>query len=170
MVQGRTQVQHGHEGVSVGALADNGVVSASIAIDASRTQGVRLRQFKAAFDWFGKTTDQGPLLVGLSTDLSTTEISECLQADPQHINDVPSTEEANRKVFPLFIVGAESTAGNYPGHSDEASSLIDMNFPWREITEGQGIQFWVQNLSGGTLTTGMTLFMIWTAVQDWLKD
>lgn len=159
--------------MALGTLAAATATTVSLQIDASRTQGVKLMQFKGAIEWDAKTVDEGPIIVGLSIDLSATEVTEALVADPQHVNDVPATEQGNRKVYPLFVIARKSTDGSWSRGTmanDDAAEVADLKFPWRELTEGQGIQLWAFNEGSGSLTTGMTLGLDWSAVQEWLRD
>ncbi len=169
----RTQVQHGNTGLALSTLGAATAATGSLAIDASRTQGVKLMQFKGAVEWNGKTAGEGPLVVGLSIDLSSSEVAEAIIADPQHVNDVPATEQGNRKVYPLFTIARKSTDGTWSRGAmanDDAAEHADLKFPWRELTEGQGIQFWVFNRDASALTTGTEISLDWDAVQEWLRD
>ncbi len=166
MLSGRMQVQHGRVSLVPGALGALTATTVSLPLDASRSQGVRLKQLKASYSYSGKTAFEGPLVCGFSIDLSAAEVTEAMTADPQHINDVPATEEGNRKVFPIWVVPFFATAGE----TGRDTQLEEVNLPWKELTEGQGIQFFIFNGESGALTTGMGGTLQFTAVQEWLRD
>ncbi len=160
----RQQVQHGITVVAAGTLAGNDTITASMQIDASRNQGVRIKQLKAAFQYNGKTDDEGPIMYGLSLDLSAAEVEEALEADPQGTGDTPAIEQANRKVFPIGVFDQKNLVRSGP------IMLEEVHLPWKEIEEGTGIQLWIHNYDASALTTGGGLTMMWTAVQEWLRD
>ncbi len=156
---GNQQVQHQKVVLSAGALATNTAVSASLNIDASRVSGVRIKKWMASFQAKDFQLGEGPVLFGFSTDLSATEIVEALVADPTGTGDVPATERGNRKVFPIGMMCVVN------------NTLVDfqkeIKWPWKEMKEGTGLQFWLFNLDSATLTTGgsVTCFNSW--VQEW---
>lgn len=167
----RMQVQHGKTVLALGALVARTAITSSLTIDASRSQGVILKQLKGAWHWINKTLLEGPIIVGFSIDLSAAEVAEAINADPQHINDIPATERANRKVFPLFQTDHAGTVGMYPDEgSGDAASYKEVNLPWKQILEGQGLQFFCFNADTTDLTTGMIIEFNWVAVQEWLRD
>lgn len=163
-VAGRQQVQHGIAAISLGTLGTNDTISVALTIDGSRDQGIFLKKMKAGFQLNGLTTDDGPLLVGLALAMSAAEVEEALEADPQGVDDVPASEQANRKVFPIGFF----TQGKDPVDAD-LIPLRRVKFPWKEISEGQNLFMFVHNY-GGNMTTGAAVTMIWTAVQEWLRD
>ncbi len=163
---GRMQVLHGNASITLGTLAALTGITTGLEIDGSREQGVRIRQLKAAISFSGKTTGEGGILVGFSTDLSATELTEALVADPQGISDIPATEQGNRKVFPVWLIGSSQVAGVLPLEQE----LREINYPWKQIDEGSGIQLFAFNLGSGALTTGGGMSVTYVAVQEWLDD
>ncbi len=159
---GDQQVQHGIEGLALGTLAGLSALTGSLNMDAARTSGVILKKFKGAFQLNGLTNGEGPILFGLSKDLSAAEVTEALNADPQGPGDIPATERGNRKVLPIGFWDENSLVPN--GHP---YMLRDLHWPWKELKENEGIQFFVFNMGSSALTTGGAATMQWTAVQEW---
>ncbi len=159
------QVQYINDNVIVANLATTKVQGQAIAIDGSRTQGVRIKKMMGAVTWEGKTTIEGPLLYGIATiDLSNAEIEEALEADPQGENDQPASDQGNRQVFPLGLIPASVLIS-----AAHTQHYRRWNWPWKTIPEGSGLKFWVQNLDSATLTTGTLVNFSCVIVQEWLR-
>ncbi len=160
----RQQVQHHNPSLPLGSLGSQQVISVLMDIDESRENGVMIKQFKASVDIRDKTVNEGPIRVGFSVGLSDAEIKEALDADPQGANDVPATEQANRKVFPVWTIPSGLVSSN------EIQVLADIHFPWKEIDEGTAVTIWAQNCDSSTLTTGAVITTLISLVQEWLND
>ncbi len=162
----RQQVIHNTIELDMSTAATLAVVVAPTKIDTGREQGARIKQMKSALSWKDKPTTMGPLLAGFSVGLTNTQIAEALLADPvSDKTNVEASEQSNRRVFPVWLIPAGIAVA-----SEELQELKEIHFPWKEIDEGTGLDFWVQNLDGSTLT-GNTLVTTQIAfVTEWLRD
>lgn len=156
---GNQQVQHQNVTLDAGALVTQTVVSQSLNIDAGRISGVRIKKWMASFNHRGFANGEGPVMFGFSTDLSAAEIAEALVADPQGTGDAPATERANRKVFPIGITPSFL--------SSEIEYQREIHWPWKEMKEGTGLQFWLFNTGAATLTTGGSVTVVNSWVTEW---
>ena len=162
MTQQRVYIQNN---LGLGTLGSDLVLKSALRVDASRENGVRITKLKAAVSYNGKTATEGPLLVGLcSTDLSTTEIAEALAADPQKPDDVPASEQVMRQVFPIWLIPAG------PASEPDTKELVEISYPWKEVAEGDGLAWFVQNRDGNALTTGCTIEIHGVCIGEWLND
>lgn len=100
----------------------------------------------------GGTAGEGPILVGLAdSDLSDTEITECLDAVYGGDEDIVSREQARRPVREI---------GMFPGLSTEEllnqgnKTRYKLKFP---VGESSAIDLWARNESGAALTGGQII-------------
>ncbi len=163
---GRQQLLQESLSFSVGALTAPAVSLLVTKIDAAREQGCVIKKMKAAYSWSGKTAAEGPVLFGYSVGLSAAEILEALQADPQHIEDTPATEEANRKVFPVLYIAKNADEKT---QSNSMVKLATVPIPWRDIPEGVEFNGWAFAFDDN-LTAGLIIQMHHVYVTEWSRD
>ena len=159
----RQQVQHLVDAIALGTLANVTAIIGNLNMDATRDQGVFIKQFKAAFTIRDATASEGPVMFGLCTELTAVEVAECLNADPQGSEDTDASDKANRKVFPLGIFQHTTNSG-------AQHMLEEVNYPFKELPEGATLKWFVFNVSGATLTTGGVATMVAVVVQEWMRD
>ncbi len=163
ILMSRQQVQYLIDAITLGTLANNTAIIGNTNVDASREQGVRLKQLKAAYLLTGQTGDEGPIIYGWAVELTAVEIAEAILADPQDSEDTAARDKANRKVFPMGMFGVSTQIEmNQP--------LREVKFPWKEIIEGATLKWFVFNASGSTLTTGAIAHLFAATVQEWSRD
>ncbi len=160
---GRQQVQHLVDAIAMGTLANVTAIIGNTNMDSTRNQGVRIKQFKAAFHLTGNTAGEGPIVFGLCTELTAVEVAECMNADPQGIEDTDASDKANRKVFPIGIF-------NSSANDNDHHELEEVKYPWKELPEGATLKWFVFNVSGAALTTGAIGTMTAAVVQEWMRD
>ncbi len=150
--------------ITVGALvADNAIVAAG-KIDNAQAMGFRIDTMKYIMSYTGKTDGEGPLRFGFNVGLTADEVEEALAADPQHMEDIPAVERANRKVYPLEMIPLDDTESSRIGDY----SYKEVKMPWKEIPENIGINWFVWSTS--TLTTGMFVHVHIVYTGRWLED
>ncbi len=159
------QVQYETVENAVGALVTQTVSTIPMRQDSARNQGVRIKKLMGAVDYNAKTAGDGPLLFGLAHALSATEIAEALNADPQDSNNVPATEQGNRRVMVLGVIPKIATASPF-----DIVPYRTIRFPWKELPEDTNMFFWVQNKDTGTIQTGTLVRFSYIIVQEWLDD
>ncbi len=171
MPTGRTQVIHDLDiTLTLGTLAQNTALKVNAKVDNTREQGAEMEKVRAKMEWRGKTTNEGPIIVGISVDLSATEIAEALVADPQKFEDTGSANEANRKVFPIWKIPFISTGSAVGSGADYAvTELRDVRMPSWHVMEGSFLGWWAFNV-GAALTTGSLIHIAAGYVTKWMRD
>ncbi len=162
-MSGRQQVQHLSNELALLTLANLTALISNTNIDASRDQGVRIKQLKVAATIKGLTAGEGPIVWGLALELTAVEIAECLLADPQAMQDTDAADKANRRVFPIGVFTMDTA-------SDDPQGFREVGFPWKEIPEESTLKFYAWNTSGAALTTGAKITWNAAVVQEWLRD
>jgi len=165
MPSGREQIIHENINVGISGLTAGSIQSAGSRIDALQENGFMIRRVRGAMTWFDKTTTLGPMIVGAFTgSLTSTEIKEAVDADPQGAKDTPATERANRKLWPIWLVPAGIAL-----NSEEQSKYEDIYWPYREKEEGESMGVYVQNIDGTTITAAtVTVAMVFFG--EWTRD
>jgi len=148
-------------------LASGATLNAATQIDGSRLQGALVKKLKGNWRITNLANDQGPILFGFTTGLSTAEVTEALLADPQSTDDVPANERGNRKVFPVGMFTADTNAAPV---TNNPLMWRRFRFPWPRFPESQDMAIFAHNLGGGTLTTGAIVRFDGVAVTEWLDD
>ncbi len=147
------------EGLALSTLATSTLVAADMSAVNERTYAA-----SAWLQWSirGLTAGEGPIRVGLAhSDYTTTEIEEVLEAtDSWNEGNFVAQEVSKRKVREVGVFSGEST--------DEVlndGKPIKTALRWI-LLQGQTIQVWAYNASGGTLTTGA---VVGAAGHCWLQ-
>lgn len=150
----------------MGTLTDVTGLIAGTKIDSARLNGVQIKKLQMSVAFTGHTAGEGPILYGIGRDLeSVALLKEALEADPQGFADRDEIEKCSRNVFVMGYLDDIVKTASDDGHKME---MHDVRFPWKKIPEGSDFQFWVFNISGATLTTGMVVHADWVAQQEWL--
>ncbi len=108
------------------------------------------------------TATEGPIQVGLShNNYSVTEVKEMLDSSSLDTSDKITQEQQRRAVR---RAGIFSVLG--------ADEVLNDGMPLRTrikfgVNDGDVLNMWVMNLSGGTLTTGATVRAIGTLYGRW---
>lgn len=160
-------VVYGQNNLALGTLGGVNSAITSTKIDSSRAQGVRLSKLKATIGITGKQVGEGPLVAGFCIgDFTSLEVDEAIQADPQEKDDIPDSERANRRLWPVWYVDKSiSSTAEIP-----VSVLKEVDMPWKTIDEGDILQFWVFNSDAVALTTGTIVNLRYAAIGEWLRD
>ncbi len=150
---------------SLGTLAAGSATVANSKIDASRRQGFRLIKSEYTIEVKGKTTNEGPLQIGVGFNLTAVEIADGIEGDPQGERDPAASEEAQRPIFPLITVGKNVT-DILPF---DGGGFREKKWNW-SIREGEGMFVYAYNWDSGALTTGTTVEVIFKHQGVWLRD
>ncbi len=103
----------------------------------------------------GATVGEGPWYCGVShSDYTVAEIKECLEADTLDFGNKIEQEQQRRQIRDL---GVFSVVGVAEALNDGQKIRVKTGF---YLEEGKGLDFWVWNKSGATLTTGATVTAI----------
>ncbi len=163
MPSGRTQVEHSETILTVGTLGANSAVLVQILPAAE--QGRKLVKFKASMQYEGKTTAEGPVRIGVSAGLSNTEVASSLNAVPTRYEDPGASEQANRRVYPIWTANKIGTASI---NAIDDYLLLDRGVPSWEIAEEQPFSLWAW--TNDNVTTGMVIIVESTTVFRWMHD
>ncbi len=160
-----SQKIYDHVLVSLSTLGNNAAIGTVSKIDGARQQGCRIRKLMLAVSAEGRTATEGPLMYGIcNLELTAAEIAEAIVADPQGPEDTPASEQVNREIMVLGLLKPNVLL-------DSGLTLhTEIKYPWKTIPEEQGIQYWVMNRSGGTLTAGSLIKFNAFIYGDWLED
>ncbi len=138
--------------IALGALAAATAVIAATKIDATREQGCRIKDIFGIMTHNGKTAGQGPVYYGFAdANLSVAEIAEIFEADPQSQDDVPATEQIDRRII---VVGQAPHPEAIQEIANEKWERLMWPSSW-VLKEGGGLNIFAFNRGTGTLTTGM---------------
>ncbi len=151
--------------MSLGTLASGAVIKGATKIDAAREQGTILKKIMAQCSVNGKTAGEGPLIVGLcNVDLSTVEIAEALAADPQKGLDTPASEQVEREIMIVWMVGRGITS------DAEITPFREVKYPWKEVIEGNGLAWFVMNAGASGLTDSSFVSVFSFIHGEWMRD
>ncbi len=156
--------------VALSTLGAGVAIAADTKIDASRENGFRLVKSDVHMTMSGKTTAEGPLVVGLAGNFaSLQEVTDVLDNDPQSRN---ADMKRGKGTF-LKILG---TIGLVPTTIPSSDTGVGIHFEisygkngW-SIPEGQKVFFWVRNNDSSALTTGTVVQFTAEHFGVWLND
>ncbi len=171
MPVGRTQLNYDDEVIiTLSTLGLRTAITRDSDIDSTRLQGATLRKVKASMFFDGKTTGEGPITVGLAADLSAVEIKEALGGDPQRFKDPGKAEEANRRVFPIWVIPRNATASS-PTPNPDSVYLRNIGVPSWKLIEGTTLRWFAFNAnSSAALTDGTLVRISAVVVSRWEMD
>ncbi len=147
--------------LALGALAAAATVAGSL----TNFGETKVRCISADLLWTlnDGSAGQGPIEVGLhSSDLSVTEINECLDARPSSQSDIIPIERSRRPVRRVGKLINDSTGGD----KLKDGNVVRTRIPFI-LSEGKELQVWARNEDTAVLTTGGivhvsgTLYMVW---------
>lgn len=152
--KGRIAAVRAHGEMSLGTLGDNTTVSANMFADAVEGSDIYLVSGDLNIGIQGSTSGELPILFGVAhDDYTDLEITECLQADQLDFSDKIQMEKARRTVREWGqLAETESASGHI-----SAGNMVRYKFRFRS-EQGHNVKIWAHNFSGGTLTTGATLY------------
>ncbi len=161
----RTKIVGTH---TLGTLASASAIIAGTRIDSNRLNGCAIRKGKMGISCRGKTTDEGPLIVGMSVGLTAAQIGEWFTADPQSRNDETELEESQRKVLTVAHIHKEVTTLGSGG--DAVGMFVEFDWPGWDVIEGEALNTFVLNADGAVLTTGTVIDLYTELYGEWLRD
>ncbi len=171
MPSGRTQVNHYfQDALALQTLASVTAILDPTRIDGSRDQGSKIMKVKAFCHIKSKTSGQGPIVCGFSTDLTATEVASALIGDPDSYDDEVGRQVSNRKVFPIWVFGNLVTDSPGPSHGDPVPFHHIKDFPQWNVVEGKGLDFFAFNADSTLLTTGTVIDWGYTIISEWMRD
>ncbi len=172
MPSGRTQVIHGSvDELALGALVAGAAIIVDTLMDSGLEQGHTLKKFRLFWAMKGKTASQGPITIGLASGLTVAEIAEAMVADPQRFKDPGSSEQGNRKVFPLYVIPKSATSiQNMTSAIAQHSKMINQPSPSWRTDELDSLIVFAFNHDSGNLTSGTLISLVWDLVFKWEMD
>lgn len=151
--------------IALGGLAAGDAISADSRIDNSRLNGFRVMKTEYWLDYYDKTTDEGPIMVGFSMNHSVAEVEEAFEADPQASTDDTNNFRAKRPIWPLEMIARDSTE---LGSGDQRSGSIT---PRWSCPEGNTAIWWAYNCDlTNPITTGTKVRIFAKHYGVWLRD
>ncbi len=155
---------------NLGTLAALDVVQVNSKIDGARNQGFRVVKSSVHFMMGGKTTDEGPIMIGVACNALSPEVEEIMEADPQSPSD---NDERGMGVFikPLFMITKnelELPLASAP--SERLSFTFTYGKNGWSVPEDQQLAYWAYNMDDAALTTGTQLRIFAEHFGVWLRD
>ncbi len=154
---------HEHFDLDASALTAGSVVIANSNWDTAQDQGFIVKKVRAACSYHGKITTEGPAVVGGWMGLSTAEVKEALDANPQSSFDKPGTERGNRAVWPLWQIPGATELSN-----QEIVPFREIYWPYKQKVEENSMGFYLQNVDGSNVTVEADIDVAWFGV--WTRD
>ncbi len=155
--------------MSIGALGSLAATKIGSKIGV-RKQGFRVVKSDIHFMMGGKTTDEGPIMIGVACNADSTEVEEILEADPQAPSD---NDERGMGVFvkPLFMITKnelELPLASAP--SERLRFVFSYGKNGWSIPEDQELSYWAYNMDDAALTSGTSFRIFGEHFGVWLRD
>ncbi len=134
-------------------------------VDANREQGTTIQRVNYSVVREGGAITDGPILFGLCTQLTTAELAEWFDADPQFKGDPDVYDESHRhaKILGAYDHSWAITGTTFGGPWRRGS------FPWR-IIEGNELSWFWLNGDASALQTGINCRVVLEILGEWLRD
>ncbi len=171
MPSGRTQIKHlPANKIALQTLRNfNSIFPTTPIFDSALENGQKLIKLKAYCHLRGKTSGEGPIICGVSVDLTNVRVDAAMVGDPQGFGSEADRLISNRKVFPIWVFAENIT--DYPGPSVGASPLLeDISLPGWTLEEGMSLEWFAYNADGTSLTTGSDVTFGGVIITRWLRD
>ncbi len=159
--------------LTLGTLGANTSILANTKIDGSRDQGFHLIWVKIAGFARGKTSGEGPVLVGICCNLDAATLAAILTDDIQS-STAPTSTGPGSWYYPIVSLGLDLVEGNI--HGDMGGVQVQNTSPMRKIPvkwtipEGSTFNTFAHNLTSGALTTGTLIGFTMQYFGAWLRD
>ncbi len=156
--------------IALGTLGSGAMIRDPSKIDGNRRQGFRIVQTDLFVTMTGKTTAEGPLLLGIDMNFdSSTKVLEALAADPQG----KTSDTARGKGTYLKILDSIGLVPTVFPASDEGTGkhykIMYGKNGWT-IPEGNSWNLWIRNNFGSALTSGTSIKWDAEHFGVWLSD
>ncbi len=156
---------------SLGTLASKTAVLFGTKIDSSRLQGCRDLDVFYGIHLQGKTAgpNEGPIWVGMCTDVVIADIAAWFDADPQSAHDEVEIMRSKHRIQALaYLPQSQTTSGSAIVPTDVLPRK--KRFFW-DVIEGTTFDFFAFNANGADpLTTGGTLQIPHEILGEWRDD
>ncbi len=159
--------------ITLGTLGASTAIFGASEIDGSRENGFRIAKSRITMTMTGKTTAEGPLLIGVCCNVDTVaQLKSILEADPQK----PSADTHRGKgtyvrflgQVGLLTIAIPTTAEtNFPSQDNVIEISYGKN-GW-SIPEGSALQYFAFNL-GSALSSGTVFLITAEHFGVWLRD
>ncbi len=150
--------------IALSTLANNTVLSTAL-FGSAFGEDIFIISIDSTWHIDALTDGQGPIDVGFAhSDLTVDEVSEALSAELTDPDDIIQKERARRPVRRSGIFHGK--VGGNESLNDGKPIRTKMKF---SVGDGHQINFWQQNLSGATLTTGATVRVSGTIFGRWQR-
>ncbi len=154
--------------ITLGALGGNDAILGVTKIDASKRQGFRI----VKSDWFltltGKTTAEGPIMIGVCCNMNAAEVEAAIEADPQGRTD-DETRGKGTFIKLLMVLGLLDTAFPTPDGGRVFHREVKYGKNGWSIPEGKTLSLFAYN-SGSALTSGTVVLFSAEHFGVYLRD
>ncbi len=159
--------------LSLGTLGASTALLKAFKVDATRLNGWYEIWCKLAGNFAGKTSTEGPLLLGICANMNAAELKAILEDDPQN-SQTPTKTGPGSWYYPIIWIGLDATEGDINGEGQSSEIQATSKFTkypvkWA-IPEGQDFSLFVYNADSGALTTGTVITFAVQHFGAWLRD
>ncbi len=162
------QYESGLNVLGLGTLAAKDAVNVDTNIDASRLQGFRVASINIAAVVSGKTASEGPIMWGLSCNMTAAEVESSIEADPQD-STVETDHGKGQWLKIMGLIPLASTSGSLTGDGSNVAKPDHLKINW-SVIEGKNMSVWAYNLDSSPLTTGTLITYVMEIFGVWLRD
>ncbi len=158
--------------LSLLTLGSLDAVAINSKIDGARKNGFRVVKSNIWVAMNGKTTDEGPIIMGVACNTISSQVELILENDPQS----PSSSDergTNNFVKALLMVGKDELKIPIATSGDNRSWMpfvVSYGKNGWSIPEDQALSYWAYNLDDAALTTGTQFEIFAEHFGVWLKD
>ena len=146
------------------ALTKTAVLGTGSKIDSARENGFRVLRTDYWVDFAGKTSGEGPIMVGASVAQDAPTVAQTINTDPQDSSDYGGNAQTKRPVWLLELLEQGETGG------PSGRNLKGSFKPRWSAPEGENFDWWAYNMDTATLTTGLLVRIFAKHYGVWLRD
>lgn len=155
---------------ALGTLASLNAIVFEMPRLANMISDFRMLRIEYALHWQGKTTDDGPIVLGLCVGATAAQVAEAMLSQPTDLTQLDEGNDANRAIWPLAVVHRKATE-----MTEATIPFGAFNPKWSTRGSGnqngaQRLQLFAFNEESGALTTGMLIGISMKVAGVWVND
>ncbi len=159
--------------LTLGTLGAKIAILSNSNVDTGRNSGFHIIWVNIAGFFSGKTTTEGPILIGFACNVSAIELAAILADDPQAGSD-PTKTGPGSWYHPLLLIGVDAVEGAITPEQGATNVQAQSHFhkimvKWT-VPENNAFSMFAYNLDTGALTTGMAIKATIQFFGAWLRD
>ena len=124
------------------------------------------KEILSSLDFTGKTVGEGPIVVGVCGDVTTSQIAACFAADPQYDTDPDGSEDSQFPVLPLYYITKNQAGIDF---ANQSLNLRESKWPGWMIREATAFSWFAFNLGAVALTDGTIITVFNQIIGEWIR-